>query len=888
MRTETARPVRLEDYRPPDWLVETVDLDVALHPTATRVRATLALKPNPNGRSHAPLVLDGEELSLLSLSLDNVPLTSERYVATPSSLTIAEPPHRPFRLTIETLVNPSANTQLMGLYRSGASYCTQCEAEGFRRITYFLDRPDVMAVYTTRIEAQKSEAPVLLANGNPVSSGEIAGTDRHFAVWHDPFPKPCYLFALVGGKLACVEDSFRTMSGRTVALKIFVEPGKEARCAYAMDSLQRAMRWDETRYGREYDLDVFMIVAVSDFNMGAMENKGLNIFNDKYVLATQETATDADFAHIEAVIAHEYFHNWTGNRITCRDWFQLCLKEGLTVFRDQEFSADQRSRAVERIGDVRVLRAHQFVEDAGPLAHPVRPSLYHEINNFYTATVYEKGAEIVRMLKVLLGEQGFREGMDLYFSRHDGHAATVEDFIACFADAAATDLSQFLRWYAQPGTPELKVTGSFDASARSFRLDVAQTLPPRPGHPVSEPMLIPLVLGLIGRDGRDLPLETAEGRRIEHGVVAISQPAQRLDFVGMPERPVLSLNRGFSAPIKVFTEISAEDLQFLAARDSDRFNRWEALQVLATSLLVEGVAVLRSGGRLRVDPALIDTLEATLRDPELEPAFVAQALSMPAEADIAREIGEDVDPDAIFAARGELRRTIGEELAPLLEERRAQMSDRGPYRPDAASAGRRALKNACLDLLAMSDKSDAIGMAERQYESADNMTDRMGALSALALHDVPARARCLENFYRTYESDPLVVDKWFALQASIPEPGTLGRVRALTAHPAFSFANPNRVRALIGSFAHSNQTQFNRPDGAGYDFVAKTVVDLDPRNPQVAARLLAAFKSWRALEPKRRGKAEAALRRVAALETLSRDVKDIVTRVTDVGGRTTA
>src|SRR5438128_6168949 len=551
MRTETAKPVRLEDYRPPDWLVETVDLDVALHPTATRVRATLSLKPNRNGRNNAPLVLDGEELSLVSLSLDNVPLGPEHYAATPSSLTIAAPPQRPFRLSIETLVNPSANTQLMGLYRSGASYCTQCEAEGFRRITYFLDRPDVMAVYTTRIEAEKTEAPVLLANGNPVSSGNIAGTDRHFAVWHDPFPKPCYLFALVGGKLARVEDSFRTMSGRTVALKIFVEPGKEGRCAYAMDSLKRAMRWDETRYGREYDLDVFMIVAVSDFNMGAMENKGLNIFNDKYVLASPQTATDADFAHIEAVIAHEYFHNWTGNRITCRDWFQLCLKEGLTVFRDREFSAEQRSRAVERIGDVRVLRAHQFVEDAGPLAHPVRPSLYHEINNFYTATVYEKGAEIVRMLKVLLDDDGFRKGMDLYFSRHDGHAATVEDFIACFADANATDLLQFLRWYAQPGTPELKVTGRFDADARSFRLDIAQKIPPSPGYPVKEPMVIPLVLGLVGKDGHDLALMTADGRSIERGVALLTHAAETLTFANAPERPIPSLNRGFCAPIKV-------------------------------------------------------------------------------------------------------------------------------------------------------------------------------------------------------------------------------------------------------------------------------------------------------------------------------------------------
>src|SRR5919201_101823 len=451
MRTDEARPVRLEDYRPPDWLVETV-------------------------------------------ALDGAPLPAEQYVATPDRLTIAQPPQRAFRLTIDTVVDPSANTQLSGLYRSGAIYCTQCEAEGFRRITYFPDRPDVMAIYTTRVEAEKAEAPVLLANGNPVAAGDVPDTTRHFAVWHDPFPKPSYLFALVGGKLACVEDRFRTMSGREVTLRIYVEPGKERRCLYAMDSLKRAMRWDETAFGREYDLNIFMIVAVSDFNMGAMENKGLNIFNDKYILASPETATDNDFERIEAIVAHEYFHNWTGNRITCRDWFQLCLKEGLTVFRDQEFTADERSRAVERIGDVRVLRAHQFVEDAGPLAHPVRPALYHEINNFYTATVYEKGAEIVPMLKVLLGEDGFRNGMDLYFSRHDGRAAAVEDFIACFADANATDLSQFMRWYAQPGTPELKVTCRFSAGARSLRLDVVQMLPPRPGHPVGEPMAIPLVL----------------------------------------------------------------------------------------------------------------------------------------------------------------------------------------------------------------------------------------------------------------------------------------------------------------------------------------------------------------------------------------------------------
>ncbi len=551
MRTEEARPVRLEDYRPPDWLVESVELDVTLDPVATLVRATLTLRPNGNGTAPAPLMLDGDALELRALKLDGAALPPEQFVATADRLTIAQPPHRPFRLEIETVVDPSANTQLMGLYRSGSIYCTQCEAEGFRRITYFPDRPDVMAVYTTRIEAEKADAPVLLANGNLIASGDVPGTSRHFAVWHDPFPKPSYLFALVGGKLACVEDRFRTMSGREVTLRIYVEDGKEARCAYAMDSLKRAMRWDETAFGREYDLDIFMIVAVSDFNMGAMENKGLNVFNDKYVLASPETATDGDFDRIEAIIAHEYFHNWTGNRITCRDWFQLCLKEGLTVFRDQEFSADARSRAVERISDVRGLRAHQFIEDAGPLAHPVRPRLYHEINNFYTATVYEKGAEVVRMLKALLGPETFRQGMDLYFTRHDGEAATIEQFVQCFADVSRADLAQFMLWYSQAGTPELVATGSYDADAKTYRLDVAQTVPPTPGQPTKEAMVIPLAIGLVGRDGRDLPLKLRDGRTIERGVLTLTEPAKTFVFGDIGEPPVPSLNRGFSAPIKL-------------------------------------------------------------------------------------------------------------------------------------------------------------------------------------------------------------------------------------------------------------------------------------------------------------------------------------------------
>jgi aminopeptidase N len=878
MRTEEARPIRLEDYRPPDWLVETVELDVLLDPTASRIRAALTLRPNSNGSAPAPLVLDGDALNLRGLKLDGAVLPPEQFVATPDRLTIAQPPQRRFRLEIETVVDPSANTQLSGLYRSGAIYCTQCEAEGFRRITYFPDRPDVMAVYTTRVEADKAEAPVLLANGNPVAAGDVPGTTRHFAVWHDPFPKPSYLFALVGGKLACVEDRFRTMSGREVTLRVYVEPGKERRCLYAMDSLKRAMRWDETAFGREYDLDIFMIVAVSDFNMGAMENKGLNIFNDKYILASPETATDNDFERIEAIVAHEYFHNWTGNRITCRDWFQLCLKEGLTVFRDQEFSADQRSRAVERISDVRSLRAHQFVEDAGPLAHPVRPAVYREINNFYTATVYEKGAEVVRMLQVLLGPENFRKGMDLYFSLHDGEAATVEQFVQCFADASRTDLGQFMLWYSQAGTPEVVATGSYDGRGKTYRLEVGQRIPATPGQSDKQPMVIPLGVGLVGRDGRDLPLKLSDGRVIERGVLTLTKPAETFVFADIGEPPVPSLNRGFSAPIKLSTNLSAGDLRFLAAHDADQFNRWQALQTLATRLLVDNTAALRTNRAPRQDPGLLDGLGATLADGALEPAFVALALTLPGEADIAREIGHEVDPDAVFAARTELRARIGEHLAGSLFDHYRRLSESRPYRPDAADAGRRALRNTCLDLLVATRRADTISLAARQYQAADNMTDRMAALATLSLCDVPERTAALEDFYNRYADDPLIVDKWLTLQATIPEPATLERVKALTQHRAFSFANPNRVRALIHAFALANQKEFNRADGAGYDFIVDIVLALDRKNPQLAARLVSALKTWRMLEPMRRARAQAALRRVAAASSRSVDVDDIVHR----------
>src|SRR5919199_1333790 len=596
MRAEAPRPVRLANYRPFDYLVETVDLDVRLAPEATQVTAELRLRANPAGIAGAPLALDGEDLELASLALDGAPLGADAYELGAGKLVLKRPPTGPFRLTIGTRVNPAANTQLMGLYLSKGVYCTQCEAEGFRRITFFPDRPDVLAVYRTRIEARRADAPVLLANGNLVEAGEVPGAEgRHYAVWHDPFPKPCYLFALVAGDLAHIEDRFVTASGRDVRLRIYVEPGKQDRCGYAMDALKRAMRWDEKVFGREYDLDIFMIVAVSDFNMGAMENKGLNIFNDKYILARPDTATDADYAGIETVVAHEYFHNWTGNRITCRDWFQLCLKEGLTVFRDQEFTGDMRSRPVKRISDVRLLRAQQFAEDAGPLAHPVRPETYSEINNFYTATVYEKGAEVIRMLRTLLGPRGFRAGMDLYFARHDGRAATVEDFLACFADATGRDLEQFRLWYAQAGTPEIAASGVYDPAARHYTLTLAQAVPPTPGQPVKAPMTIPIAMGLIGPDGRDLALD-ASGAPLADGVLTLSTASLTVTFHNVPAPPVPSLLRGFSAPVKLAGPLADAELVFRMRHDQDPFNRWQAGQSAALRLLRQKVPAGGRGG----------------------------------------------------------------------------------------------------------------------------------------------------------------------------------------------------------------------------------------------------------------------------------------------------
>ncbi|ESZ60056.1 aminopeptidase N [Mesorhizobium sp. C120A] len=876
MRTDTGQVFKLEDYRPNDFSIPQTGLTFRLSPDATRVTAVLTIERRDGAAASTSLVLDGDGLVLKRIAIDGRELAPAEYLATPDQLTILRPPAR-FQLLLETEIAPASNEALMGLYRSSNVYCTQCEAEGFRRITYFLDRPDILSVYTVRIEARLDEAPLLLSNGNPVESGALAD-GWHFAVWHDPFPKPSYLFALVAGNLGKVADNFVTMSGREVELGIYVEPGKEGLAGYAMDALKRSMQWDEQAFGREYDLDVFNIVAVSDFNMGAMENKGLNIFNDKYVLADRETATDADFANIEAIIAHEYFHNWTGNRITCRDWFQLCLKEGLTVFRDHEFSADQRSRAVKRIAEVRTLRAHQFPEDQGPLAHPVRPRRYREINNFYTATVYEKGSEVVRMIRTILGAEAFRAGMDLYFERHDGEAATIEDFLKVFEDVSGRDLSQFALWYHQAGTPNLTVSSTHNPATREFTLEIEQSVPPTPSESRKRLMHIPLAFGLVGAGGEPVTYGGVEGATVEDGVIHIRKRRHMVRFSGVAERPAVSLNRGFSAPITLSVEQKADDQFFLAGHDSDAFARWQAFNTLLTDALIAAFRQILGGAKPAFTARLTGLAGKIAGDETLEPAYRALALSLPGEADIARDIGTNIDPDAIFAAREALALAIARANQQTFTDLYGRLAGDGPFSPDAASAGRRALRNILLDYLSLLPKGAAL--AARHFETATNMTDRAAALTVLAhRHDgSPEAIKALADFEARYGADPLVMDKWFQIQASVPGRRTVDTVRELTGHAAFSMANPNRVRSLVGTFASANQTGFHRADGEGYRFFTQTVLEVEKRNPQVAARLATALRSWRSLEPGRQAKAREALLAIAGAENLSADLRDIVER----------
>jgi aminopeptidase N len=872
MKTEEPRTIYLKDYQPSSYLIEKVDLDLALSPETTRVRSRLKVTPNKDSNAPAgPLTLNGEKLQLQSVKVNGTPVND--YTVDDQSLTITAPPEEPFEVEIETTCNPQANEALEGLYRSNGIYCTQCEPEGFRRITYFIDRPDVLARYRVRIEADKAEAPVLLANGNPVESGDLDG-GRHYAVWEDPFPKPSYLFALVGGNLACVRDTFITRSGRTVDLRIYVEPGKEGRCGWAMESLKTAMRWDEERFGLEYDLDIFMIVAVSDFNMGAMENKGLNVFNDKLILARPDIATDADYEAIEAVIAHEYFHNWTGNRVTCRDWFQLCLKEGLTVFRDQEFTADQRSRPVKRIEDVRLLRARQFSEDAGPLAHPVRPSSFVEINNFYTLTVYEKGGELCRMLHTMLGEEGFQAGMKLYFERHDGQAVTVEDFIAAMADANDRDLSQFMRWYNQAGTPELVCRFDHNPAEQTATLHVTQVFAPSPGQTEKEPVPIPLRVGLVSTDGEDMPLRLDDGSEVPGGLLMVTRAEQAFTFAEVAQHPTPSLLRGFSAPVKLSSPLDDADLDFLMRHDADLFNRWQAAQSQAMKRLV---AMARGAGTHVPDVREFAlAVGPTLTNAELEPAYRAAFAVPPSELDIAQEIGADVDPTTVHEARRNLRATLGHTLQGDLQRLYDDYAVPGAYEPDPDSVGRRSLRNTALALLAAEETDAGVKRAQAHFDGADNMTDSMAALRILASLDRAERDQALENFYERWKDEQLVLDKWFAIQAQSTASDTLERAERLRSHPAFSMKNPNRVRALVGALAHGNPLHFHAPDGRGYAFVGEAILEIDGFNPMIAARLASAFSSWRMLEPGRRALAQGMLERIAGKEGLSRDTSEVV------------
>ncbi|PLZ01134.1 aminopeptidase N [Burkholderia sp. WAC0059] len=888
--TATSTAIRRADYTPPAFLIDTVALEFDLVPERTVVRSTLRIRRNP-AAAHAPhLELVGEQLEFLGATLDGAPYAAVR--AHEHGLSVENVPDR-FELTLTGACDPSANTTLSGLYVSGGNFFTQCEAEGFRRITWFLDRPDVMATYTVTLRADKAAYPVLLSNGNLVEEG-VLPDGRHYARWEDPFRKPCYLFALVAGKLVALEERIRSGSGKEKLLQVWVEPHDLDKTRHAMDSLIHAIRWDERRFGLELDLDRFMIVAVSDFNMGAMENKGLNIFNTKYVLANPETATDTDFANIEAVVGHEYFHNWTGNRVTCRDWFQLSLKEGLTVFRDQEFSADmaggetdEAARATKRIEDVRVLRQVQFAEDAGPMAHPVRPESYVEINNFYTVTVYEKGAEVVRMYQTLFGRDGFRKGMDLYFQRHDGEAVTCNDFRAAMADANGRDLAQFERWYSQAGTPRVTVTTRYDEAARRYSVSVAQSYgPTSPAARETQngPLLIPFAIGLIGPDGADLPLRL-EGEREAQGttrVLDVTGSQQTFTFVDVPAKPLPSLLRNFSAPVIVEYDYSDDELAFLLAHDSDPFNRWEAGQRLATRELLALAAHAATGRTLQLDDAVVGAFRRVLTDETLSPAFRELALMLPSETYLAEQMAES-DPAAVHAARQFVRRRLAQALKAdwlaVYERHRTP----GAYEATSTAAGHRALKNLALSYLAeLDDPADAVRLASAQYDAADNMTDRAAALSALLNAAAGSGSDFaqgpLDDFYRRFEKEPLVIDKWFALQAT--QRGRKGRpviaeVRRLMAHPAFNLKNPNRARSLIFSFCAANPAQFHAPDGSGYAFWAEQVIALDALNPQVAARLARSLELWRRFTPALREPMRAALEKVAA-QVKSRDVREIV------------
>ncbi|MHB9799008.1 aminopeptidase N [Pseudomonas sp. MT3] len=882
MRTEQPKVIYLKDYQAPEYLIDETNLTFELYEDHTLVHAQLVMRRNPErGDGLPPLVLDGQQLELLSLALDDQTLEAGQYQLDENHLTL-QPTAKTFTVDSSVRIHPESNTALEGLYKSGKMFCTQCEAEGFRKITYYLDRPDVMSSFTTTLSAEQHQYPVLLSNGNPVASGSEEG-GRHWATWQDPFKKPAYLFALVAGDLWCVEDQFTTLSEREVTLRIYVEPENIDKVQHAMDSLKNSMRWDEKVYGREYDLDIFMIVAVNDFNMGAMENKGLNIFNSSCVLAKAETATDAAHQRVEGVVAHEYFHNWSGNRVTCRDWFQLSLKEGFTVFRDSEFSADMNSRTVKRVEDVAFLRTNQFAEDAGPMAHPVRPDSFIEISNFYTLTVYEKGAEVVRMIHTLLGADGFRKGTDLYFQRHDGQAVTCDDFVKAMEDANGVDLTQFKRWYSQSGTPRLAVEERFDAAAQSYTLTFRQSCPATPGQSEKQPFVIPVQMGLIDKLGNALSLRL-QGEEHAHGsdrVLQVTEAEQSFTFVGLAEKPLPSLLRGFSAPVKLSFPYDRDQLMFLMQHDEDGFNRWEAGQQLSVQVLQDLIGQHQRGEKVVMDDRLISALRTLLLDTGLDQAMVAEMLSLPSEAYLT-EISEVADVEAIHAAREFARQQIGAALHEQLWERyqaNRKQSRETAYVAEASHIARRSLQNIALSYLMQSGKAEVLAACQEQYKDCDNMTERLTSLAVLVNSSFESeKAEALAMFADYFKDDPLVMDQWFSVQAGCTLPGGLERVQALMNHSAFTLKNPNKIRALIGAFANQNAVNFHRADGAGYRFLADQIITLNALNPQIASRLLTPLTRWRKYAPERQALMKAELERILASGELSSDVYEVVSK----------
>jgi aminopeptidase N len=874
------QPIYLADYRPPDYLISLVELTVELDDGCTMVKSRLTISANYDlEKGMRPLVLDGQDLTLKWIRLNGEPLGDDLYQLDEKHLTIPAPSPE-MVLELANTIHPDQNTALEGLYKSGDKLCTQCEAEGFRRITWFADRPDVLSRFEVTLIGDPEKYPVMLANGNRIDSGHL-DDGRHWVKWQDPFPKPGYLFAMVAGRLSLVEDFYTTVSGCRIALQFFVEPHNLERCGHALESLKKAMAWDEETYGLEYDLDQYMVVAVDDFNMGAMENKGLNVFNSKYVLATPATATDTDYENIEAVIGHEYFHNWTGNRVTCRDWFQLSLKEGLTVFRDQEFSADMTSRPVKRISDVTVLRSHQFPEDKGPMAHPVRTDSYIEINNFYTITVYEKGSELVRMIHTLIGPDAFRRGLQLYLERHDGESATVEDFVAAMAEAGGRELTQFMNWYRQAGTPVVKVRGAHDRANQTFTLTFRQSCSATPGQADKEPFLIPVRIGLLAGDGRQLVLnmvgENGDGGEFSR-LLELREEEESFTFKDITAPPTPSLLRGFSAPVKLEYDYSDVELGLLVAHDSDSFCRWEAAQILAVRKIGLLIDAQLHGREMVADQEFIGVYRAVLADRNrLDPAYLAQLLTLPSEGYLA-EFCEVIEVEAIHKAREFVRRNLAAALRDDFMACFAENQDNEPYRYDPVLAGRRSLKNICLAYLVTSGDQKAEELCLEQYRQADNMTDEFAALRNLVHGGSGKGGEVLGSFEKKWQKDSLVMDKWLAVQATVPEPETLAKVKELMNHPAFVFKNPNRVRALLGSFAMGNPVAFNQIDGSGYEFMAGQIIALDRFNPQTAARIGGCFGRWRRFNEARQALVKAQLQRIIRTDKISRDLYEVIAR----------